>query len=72
MAKSQQADDGHLHVGGNKENMNDSVGLPLAVQSLWSGMVNKLIQQNLRAKKFDQVWPEILDEIILRGFAGTY
>lgn len=56
----------------SKHNVVDVTGITLAVQGLWSGMVDKLVQQDLRAKKFDEIWPGILDEMILKGFAGTY
>lgn len=56
----------------NKENVSDNVNITLAVQSLWSGMVHKLVQQDLRAKKFEEIWPNVLDDIILQGFAGAY
>ena len=55
-----------------KHNLVDASGITLAVQGLWSSMVDKLVQQDLRAKKFDEIWPGILDEMILKGFAGTY
>ena len=55
-----------------KHSVFDAMGITLAVQGLWSTMVDKLVQQDLRAKKFDEIWPEILDEMVLKGFAGTY
>ena len=46
--------------------------LNTTVQSVWSSLVNKLVQQDLRAKKFDELWPGILDGLIMKGFAGAY
>lgn len=57
---------------GDQDNLQYPKALNNTVQSVWSSLVNKLVQQDLRAKKFDELWPGILDSLIIKGFAGAY
>ena len=40
-------------------------------EDVWSSMVQKVIQQDARAKRFDEIWPSVLDKLILKGLSGT-
>lgn len=43
-----------------------------AAENVWSTMIHKVIQQEARSKKFEEVWPHIVDKLILKGFSGVY
>lgn len=43
-----------------------------AAEAVWSSMVHKVIQQEARSVKFDEVWPHILDSLIRKGLSGVY
>ena len=43
-----------------------------AADVVWSSMLQKVIQQEARSKKFDEVWPHIVDTLIRKGFTGVY
>ena len=43
-----------------------------AAEAVWSDLVQRVIQQEARSKKFDEIWPRILDSLIQKGFSGVY
>lgn len=43
-----------------------------AAEAVWSTMVHKLIQREARSKKFDEIWPQVVKSLILKGFSGVY
>ncbi|KAA6424148.1 MAG: hypothetical protein FRX49_06107 [Trebouxia sp. A1-2] len=43
-----------------------------AAEAVWSDMVQRVIQQEARSKKFDDIWPRILDSLIQKGISGVY
>ncbi|KAL0045275.1 hypothetical protein WJX82_002456 [Trebouxia sp. C0006] len=43
-----------------------------AAEAVWSDLVQRVIQQEARSKKFDEIWPRILDGLIQKGFSGVY
>lgn len=43
-----------------------------AAEAVWSALVHKAIQREARSKRFDEVWPQILEGLILKGMSGVY
>jgi hypothetical protein len=43
-----------------------------AAEAVWSDLVQRVIQQEARSKRFDEIWPRILDTLIQKGFSGVY
>ena len=43
-----------------------------AAEAVWSTLVHKVIQREARSKRFDEVWPQIVHSLILKGFSGVY
>ena len=43
-----------------------------AAEAVWSMMLHKVIQREARSKKFEEVWPQVVKSLILKGFSGEY
>lgn len=43
-----------------------------AAEAVWSTLVHKAIQREARSKKFDEVWPQVIKGLILKGLSGVY
>ena len=43
-----------------------------AAEAVWSTLAHKAVQREARSKKFDEVWPQIIKGLILKGISGVY
>lgn len=43
-----------------------------AAEAVWSSLAHKAVQREARSKKFDEVWPQIIQGLILKGISGVY
>ena len=43
-----------------------------AAEAVWSMMLHKVIQREARSKKFEEVWPQVVKSLILKGFSREY
>lgn len=43
-----------------------------AAEAVWSALVHKAIQREARSKRFDEVWPQIVEGLIFQGISGAY
>ena len=43
-----------------------------AAEAVWSDMLHKVIKRDARSKRFDDIWPQVVESLIIKGFSGVY
>ena len=69
-AKLEQLKDKHTPKANHAPSQCETV--QCAAETVWSNMMHKVLQRESRSKKFDEVWPQVLESLILKGFSGVY
>ena len=54
------------------QDANESDTVHDIAEAVWSSMLQRVLQQEAKSKNFDELWPNILDQLILKGFSGSY